>query len=385
MKTALLAFITAVSFVSCSTVSQTSVAPITDSVTVRMVTEGIVHRHIKRPSGPWNVHIVSIDLTRPELDVVSARAFDSLKGRETTSSIAARLSRDNQQVLVAVNADFFNMQTGENDLSQIIEGEIVKAVKKPLRAQFGVGYSRTPFIERFAFDGMALGPRGTIPLDAVNTLRDSSIVLLNRFFHQYTRNDSESVFALRTIRTAADTIVAIAFDTLHAGLPVSIGDSIQLLRSTGRDELKVAIGDTVRLLLGFLPKTEKIKTLVGGLPRIVAGGRNIAIADSMPGLTAKFTETRHPRTGVGFSKDRTKLFLVTVDGRQKTSIGMSLMEFADLMVEAGCYKALNFDGGGSTTMVVDGKVVNLPSDAAGERPVANALLVVGKPNAGISR
>jgi exopolysaccharide biosynthesis protein len=65
---------------------------------------------------------------------------------------------------------------------------------------------------------------------------------------------------------------------------------------------------------------------------------------------------------------------------------MSLPELADLMANKlalfadsrqDAYQAVNLDGGGSTTMVVRGQVVNRPSDQTGERPVANALLVVG--------
>jgi exopolysaccharide biosynthesis protein len=55
---------------------------------------------------------------------------------------------------------------------------------------------------------------------------------------------------------------------------------------------------------------------------------------------------------------------------------MSLAEMADAMIQLGAYDAMNFDGGGSTTMVIDGKVVNHPSDQGGERPVGSALLIV---------
>ena len=65
-----------------------------------------------------------------------------------------------------------------------------------------------------------------------------------------------------------------------------------------------------------------------------------------------------------------------MDGRQPAkSVGMTIAELAALMLEFGCVEAINLDGGGSTTMVVEGKVVNTPSDAAGERPVSDALLV----------
>ena len=80
------------------------------------------------------------------------------------------------------------------------------------------------------------------------------------------------------------------------------------------------------------------------------------------------------------------LFLVVVDGRQPGySVGMSLAELAEFMrmrladfalARENAYQALNLDGGGSATMVVGEQVVNSPSDPTGERPVANALLVV---------
>jgi exopolysaccharide biosynthesis protein len=72
------------------------------------------------------------------------------------------------------------------------------------------------------------------------------------------------------------------------------------------------------------------------------------------------------------------LYLITVDGRSESSSGMSLAELADLMRSLGVYQGLNLDGGGSTTMVIRGEVVNHPSDSTGERPVGNAILVVRK-------
>jgi hypothetical protein len=55
---------------------------------------------------------------------------------------------------------------------------------------------------------------------------------------------------------------------------------------------------------------------------------------------------------------------------------MTLPELAEYMLDWGLYQGVNLDGGGSSTMVVHGAVVNMPSDANGERPVANALMVV---------
>jgi exopolysaccharide biosynthesis protein len=92
-----------------------------------------------------------------------------------------------------------------------------------------------------------------------------------------------------------------------------------------------------------------------------------------------FNSRRNPRTAVGRRADGTVL-LVVADGRNKEAAGLSMRELQLVMAALGCVDAINLDGGGSTAMVVDGTVVNHPSDnrkfdAAGERPVANAIIV----------
>ena len=87
----------------------------------------------------------------------------------------------------------------------------------------------------------------------------------------------------------------------------------------------------------------------------------------------------HPRTAVGIDQDTGDVLLLAVDGRQDFSRGQTMVELARTMQRLGAEKALNLDGGGSTTMVArrsDGStsVVNSPSDGA-QRPVANALEV----------
>jgi hypothetical protein len=83
---------------------------------------------------------------------------------------------------------------------------------------------------------------------------------------------------------------------------------------------------------------------------------------------------RHPRTAVGTTADRRTMYLVTVDGRTSSSVGMTIDELAHLMASFGVERAMNLDGGGSTTAWVRGVgVVNRPSDSGGERTVANHL------------
>ncbi|MEO8000077.1 MAG: phosphodiester glycosidase family protein, partial [Gemmatimonadaceae bacterium] len=121
---------------------------------------------------------------------------------------------------------------------------------------------------------------------------------------------------------------------------------------------------------------------IGGWPRILKDGVNVASeAATVEGTLSRNAEARHPRTAIGFSKDSTRVFMLTIDGRSENSGGATLVELSALMKKLGAWQAMNFDGGGSTTMVVDGRVVNAPSDSTGERAVGNALLLVkrGKP------
>lgn len=96
-----------------------------------------------------------------------------------------------------------------------------------------------------------------------------------------------------------------------------------------------------------------------------------------------FNLHRHPRSAIAITKDN-KLLLVTVDGRNKSAQGMNLKELAYLLKLLGAEKALNLDGGGSTTLFVNSErkrgILNHPTDNKrfdheGERPVANAILI----------
>ena len=92
-------------------------------------------------------------------------------------------------------------------------------------------------------------------------------------------------------------------------------------------------------------------------------------------IAAGFDTTRHPRTVIGES--RGAIWLITVDGRQpELSLGMSFTELQRLASRLGLDSALNLDGGGSTTMVVRGRIVNHPSDPTGARAVSDAIVVL---------
>jgi exopolysaccharide biosynthesis protein len=120
-------------------------------------------------------------------------------------------------------------------------------------------------------------------------------------------------------------------------------------------------------------------------PTIISAGPLLIWKNKVvPQRAHKFNDTRYSRTGIGLTKDQ-HLLLITVDGNAKESAGVTIPEFAKLFKALKCVSALNFDGGGSTTMWVSGEpengVVSHPTDNKkydhfGERKVANAILIL---------
>ncbi len=136
----------------------------------------------------------------------------------------------------------------------------------------------------------------------------------------------------------------------------------------------VAFGDGNRVEIStpaeILDEPEPwMQHIVSGTPLLIEDGE-IIVEDGGNNLARK-----HPRTAIGLDEDGRTLILVVVDGRWPgQSHGMSLTELADLMKDLGAHRALNLDGGGSTTLYIrnaDG-VVNRPSGGS-ERAVSNLL------------
>jgi hypothetical protein len=135
---------------------------------------------------------------------------------------------------------------------------------------------------------------------------------------------------------------------------------------------KATIGATAKLNLGTDPPWPGLLHAIGGGPRLVANGAKY-ITSATEHFRSDVAYGAAPRTAVGVTAGGDVL-LVAVDGRQAGySVGATLGELADFLIKLGAKDAMNLDGGGSTTLVVRGRVVNRPSDG-GQRRVSNALL-----------
>ncbi len=103
------------------------------------------------------------------------------------------------------------------------------------------------------------------------------------------------------------------------------------------------------------------------------GGYHVLIQDGEPSELNSHLRGRHPRTAIGIDNEGFVYFVV-VDGRSSVSVGMTLAELQQYLSQLGLVNAINLDGGGSSSMVLQQSVMNTPSDGA-ERSVGAVVEV----------
>lgn len=138
----------------------------------------------------------------------------------------------------------------------------------------------------------------------------------------------------------------------------------------------VNIGDDVKLAESFNNTIlTQAETVVGAGPMLIEKGK-INVRSAEERIAKDIAQGRSPRTAIGITADGSVL-LVVVDGRSFSSCGMTLNELASFLSNLGAVEALNFDGGGSSEMVIKGKIVNKPSDGK-ERLISMGLGLFSK-------
>lgn len=333
------------------------------------------------PPGVVAVQLLRLDPGRVDLRLVLAQ--DTVLGLETVPDMARRSA-----ATAAINAGFF-LPTGEPAGLLKIDGELVSDVR-PHRGAVAFLPGRFAHAPRLLFDQVSasveldLGrgkQRRSVNVDAIDTVRaPGALVLFTPRFWTDTRTPcdggSEVVIEGRPLLVAERRESFCTSAIPREGAVLSAGPKVPPERLAG-----LTPGDPVRArviyhtLNGTRPADwDAAPSIVGGVGLLATGGH--LVKDWAPEeARAGFTTERHPRTMIGTSGDG-RIWLIAVDGRDKAlSLGMSFAELQNLVTRVGLVDALNLDGGGSTTMVVRGVVVNHPSDATGPRKVSDAIVV----------
>jgi exopolysaccharide biosynthesis protein len=331
---------------------------------------GVTYYEEYRSAGPWQFDVVVIDLTNPWLKLKTVKAQDRLKAFERTSSMASRNHREGHQVVAAINGDFYNTGTGESISTQVADGQLLQNANN--RLNFAWNSAKKSMMAVTASSGNVVKGSSSALVTGFNASRvDNSMILYNSFFGSTTSTNSYGTEVLVNPVNdwvINDTVFCVVQSKATTGnMSIPVGKAVLSGHGTSAAFLNdnINVGDTIKLYVQLNPGLPGLNQLIGGNPILVQNGVVVGPSDD-----------RHPRTAIGINQDSTKLIFITVDGRQPGySVGMNLFELGSYMKEWGVYQGLNLDGGGSTTMVIRGKVVNSPSDGT-ERTVSNGLLLV---------
>ena len=352
----------------------------------RALAPGVLLYHLDRPTlvepeGPISIWALRLDASR--VDLQSVLANDEIMGTETVAGIAER-----HQPIAAVNAGYFQ-QNGDPAGVMTIDGRLVSDTRRP-RGAVGITQDATGvrliFARLRASASLVItsGSRPTtVPVNGVDTTRlRGQLMLYTPSYHADTdtaKGGLEWVVDAQRGRVLSGPLEAGATAIPRNGFVLSFGGltppaALKGLKRGTRVKLAVTY-DPVEGEPGVWTAAQDI---VGGAGLLIRDGRDVEDW-SIETFTTTFAELRHPRTMIGTAADRA-IWLVTVDGRQpERSVGMTLVELRTLARRLGLVNALNLDGGGSTTMWVQGQVVNNPSEATGQRKVSDALLVFPRP------
>lgn len=372
----------------------------------RQIQDGIEYANFNRQvkinekeTAPVVVNALRLDLSKVRLDVV--HAMDAAIGVEKTSSIAAR-----HGAIAAINAGFFRidnsifkgdaagvLQIDGKLLSESLGGRIALGIiNEKNKTEIVFGHLKTESWIGFSKDNVLF-------LSGINReRRQNEMILYKPAFHENALTDSEGTEVIfktncRTRKKFDSTeyctakVIEVHEQTGGSQIPangyvVSVGkdapENFKFFLSFVKkysDSYLFRFGNN--LILAELDKKavfERAEDIVGGMPQLIKNSK-IEITWKEEKAGEKFVTDRHPRTAIAKLRDG-KALLITVDGRQPgISAGMNLQELAEMLLELGAGEAMNLDGGGSTTMFLDGKVVNRPSDKEGERAVSDAILV----------
>ncbi len=324
------------------------------------VTSGVKHIKLtKYYSGrPVRINVVEVDMKlAKDLELTPALSSDStLKSRRTITTIAK-----NNNAIVALNGTYFKPQTGV-PLGTLMINQ--KMYTGPIYDRVALGIFEDSFdIARLQLDATIKGSGKTINVNNINQPRmlSTHVLVYTPEWGKYSPAAPKYGVGLQVIDNKITKASANAVEIPQNGYVISGPKSILYALLDKKD---------VELSIKTNPDWDGVKHIISGGPYLV---KNEEVFVDMTAQRLQAIGGRNPRSAIGYTKDNNFIF-VAVDGREGSSIGMTLMELANFMQSIGCVGAINLDGGGSTVMYVNGRVVNKPQQTGGI-PLSNAIIL----------
>ena len=324
------------------------------------VAEGVKHIKMTKYYGgrPVRINLVQVDMDLAKnLELTPALSSETnLKSRRTITTIAK-----NNDALVALNGTYFKFQTGVPLGTLMIDEKLYTG---PVYDRVAMGIFEDGFdVARVQLDAEIKGSGTTVKLDNINQPRmlSTHVLVYTPEWGKYSPAAPKYGVGLQVVDDKIVKASANALEIPQNGYVIS-GPKSKLYALLNKKDVKLSIKTT--------PEWKGVKHIISGGPYLVKDGE---VYVDMTAQKLGAIGGRNPRSAIGYTSDN-NLILVAVDGREGSSIGMTLMELANFMKSSGCIGAINLDGGGSTVMYVNGQIVNKPQMRGGI-PLSNAIIL----------
>lgn len=360
------------------------------SVTQETILPGLIHhRFIKHVSrGPVIINVLEIDTTKGFKVKPALAQANTIWAKATLPKIVAK-----EGAIAGINANYFNgrgMPIGSLAIDkEWITGPVFNRASVSIDDNGHLGFARPSVTGKLSvFDGgTTLSPlsasayfppkkiaKGTLEISKINqpdTLGGGNGI---SFYNHWWQDQIACGNGRACLLVDGNGIVRMKILSVESVTPIQPTRTDYVLSSQMNSLFdSVKQGDKVTLSWYSRPDWSSMSHVVGGGPFLLSKGE-IIINTELEGFSSKSgIGSVAPRTAIGMTAPGRLIWLVA-DGRQKNSVGLSLWELAALMKEIGVVEAINMDGGGSTTMVLNGGIVNSPSDPS-LRSVSTALLL----------
>lgn len=350
---------------------------------------GVVFSKYDLPDMPLKVSVMEMDLKNKYIDFETCLGGDKGVSQENPLSMATRNDRPGHEVVGATNGDFYFYQnTLENGIPRSGQFRRDECVTNPVgRACFVLSDDRRPFIDRVDFAGTITYAGSTVRLHTVNMQRleweDTGGNQINLYTNSYGSSTEKCSGGSKVVIAPKSTpfkwyanspetcVVEQVIADGEGVTAIPEGKAVLWAQGTCMSTLtSMKVGDELTINLGVDLRNQP--GLLKNFKEVMGGSDNIIMQN---GQLVDAWDERHPRTCIGFNADSTKVYFVVIDGRSTSSTGVTLSEAAGVFLGLGAVNAINLDGGGSSCMVVNGEVVNTPSDGS-LRAVGNGCLLI---------
>lgn len=339
------------------------------------VKEGVKHIKLTKRSSAGNVKINVVEINRklnPKLEVVPVLASDTLARKATIRTLATK-----SKAIAAINATYFKPQTGVPLGTLMIDKKIYTG---PIYNRVALGIKDDGYImDKYKLNATLKYKKLSAQIDNINQPRMLSTHLLV-YTKDWGQNSPNAPKYGINIAIDEGKITKVSNGSLT--IPNN-GFIISGPKSKLEPFFNAQMNDEKQIFLANLTKGRKIeleikhdydwqdvKHIVSGGPFLIKDGEIFVDAKEQKLLPIT---GRNPRTAVGYTEND-EFIMMTVDGREQSSVGMTLTETARTMKDFGCIWAMNLDGGGSSVMLVNNNIVNNPSIKGGIA-VSNALVI----------